>query len=104
MCDTNENEILATTETALRCAILGAWLPCFVSQFMLWKRGVAWKNSIHICSNNAVFIPFLFVNTQRGTFLINLSCRLNDSHLCCQRITSNFSNIYNSCENINPHM
>ena len=105
MCDTNKNGILATTETALRCAILGAWLPCFVSQFMLRKRGgldgkTAYINAVIMLSSSL----FLFVNTQRGTFLINLSCRLNDSHLCCQRITSNFSNIYNSCENINPHM
>jgi hypothetical protein len=79
MCDKNENETLACTETEFRCAIFGAWLLYFISQFTLQKRGVARKNSIHKCSNNAVYIPLSFVDTQRGTFLINLSSRQYES-------------------------
>jgi hypothetical protein len=48
----NENETLASTETTLRCAIFGAWLPYFISQFMLQKRGLHGKTA-HI---NAVIM------------------------------------------------
>lgn len=56
------------------------------------EKGVAWKHSIHKCSNNAVHNPLSFVDTQRGMFLIDLSSRQYESHLCCHNITSNFSN------------
>jgi len=50
MCDLNENETLTSTETALRCAMFGAWPPYFISQFMLQKRGfhgkIAYINAV----------------------------------------------------------
>jgi hypothetical protein len=98
------NETLASTETALRCAIFGAWPPYFISQFMLQKRGFHGKIAYINAVINAVYIPLSLVDTQTGTFLIKLSSRQYDSHLCCQDITSNFSNIHSSCKNINPHM
>jgi hypothetical protein len=40
MSDMSENETLSSTETAFSCAIFGAWLPYFISQFMSQKRGL----------------------------------------------------------------